>query len=144
MREYLHGVMPLLTGAGNRLVKRLKVAEVINGNASGMVLVMDFESPDIITGLFESDDDAALIPTRDRGFRELSIVVTHTIQRSTAPARRGGAGSDHRAFDSGRSRVLLVVRLAGWQRSHGVVTPRRSCCRPAVGSGCDDLAVRRT
>ena len=79
VQEYLQGVMPLLAGAGGQLVKRLKVAEVINGSPSGMVLVMDFESPEAITGLFDSDEYAALIPTRDRGFKEMNIVVTQTM-----------------------------------------------------------------
>jgi uncharacterized protein (DUF1330 family) len=79
VQEYLHGAMPLLAGVGGQLVKRLKVAEVINGNPSGMVLVMDFDSPEAITQLFESDDYAALIPTRDRGFTEMNIVVIHSM-----------------------------------------------------------------
>ena len=51
VQAYLHGVMPLLMGAGGKLVKRLKVGEVINGKPSGMVLVMDFESDEAITAL---------------------------------------------------------------------------------------------
>ena len=79
VQEYLQGVMPLLTGAGGELVKRLKVDEVIYGNPAGMVLVMDFESADAVTGLFNSDDYAALVPVRDRGFKEMNILVTHTM-----------------------------------------------------------------
>jgi uncharacterized protein (DUF1330 family) len=71
--------MPLLSGAGGELVKRLKVDEIINGNPAGMVLVMDFESADAVTALFNSDDYAALIPVRDRGFKEMNILVTHTM-----------------------------------------------------------------
>jgi uncharacterized protein (DUF1330 family) len=79
VQEYLQGVMPLLSGAGGELVKRLKVDEIINGNPAGMVLVMDFESADAVTALFNSDDYAALIPVRDRGFKEMNILVTHTM-----------------------------------------------------------------
>ena len=73
VQEYLKGVMPLLQGAGGKLVKRLKVGKLIHGNPSGMVLVMDFESADSITAMFESDDYATLVPVRDRGFSEMNI-----------------------------------------------------------------------
>ena len=71
VQNYLQGVLPLLTGAGGQLVKRLKVNKVIRGNPSGMVLVMDFESDEAITELFESDEYAALITVRDQGFTEM-------------------------------------------------------------------------
>ncbi len=73
VQEYLKGVMPLLQGAGGKLVKRLKVGKLIHGNPSGMVLVMDFDSADSITAMFESDDYATLVPVRDRGFSEMNI-----------------------------------------------------------------------
>ena len=79
VQEYLQGVMPLMIGAGGTLVKRLKTAKVINGNPSGMTLVMDFDSADAITEMFESDDYAALVPVRDRGFTEMNILLTHTM-----------------------------------------------------------------
>ena len=76
VQEYLQGVMPLLIGAGGKLVKRLKIDEVIHGNPTGMALVMDFDSADAITKLFQSDDYAALVPVGDRGFAEMNILVT--------------------------------------------------------------------
>ena len=79
VQEYLQGVMPLLTGAGGKLVKRLKVYKVIRGNPSGMVLVMDFDSAEAISAMFESDDYAALLPVRDRGFAEMNILLTHEM-----------------------------------------------------------------
>lgn len=79
VQEYLHGVLPLLMGAGGTLVKRLKVGEVINGSSTGMVLVMDFDSPDAISTMFESEDYAALIPVRDRGFAEMNILLTREM-----------------------------------------------------------------
>ncbi len=44
-----------------------------------MTLVMDFDSADAITEMFESSDYAALVPVRDRGFSEMNILVTHTL-----------------------------------------------------------------
>ena len=79
VQEYLQGVMPLLMGAGGKPVKRLKVNEAIHGKPSGMVLVMDFDSADAIAGMFESDDYAALIPVRDKGFTEMNIQLTHEM-----------------------------------------------------------------
>ena len=79
VQEYLHGVLSLLMGAGGKPVKRLKVDKVINGNPSGMVLVMDFDSADAISGMFESEDYAALVPVRDRGFSEMNIVLTREM-----------------------------------------------------------------
>ena len=78
-QAYLKGVMPLLAGAGGTPVKRLKVNEVIQGKPSGMVLVMDFDSSEAISTLFNSDDYANLIPVRDQGFAEMNILVTHTL-----------------------------------------------------------------
>jgi uncharacterized protein (DUF1330 family) len=79
VQGYLQGVMPLLMGAGGKLVKRQKVSKVVNGSPSGMVLVMDFESEDAITTMFESEEYAALIPNRDRGFKEMNILLAQDI-----------------------------------------------------------------
>ena len=79
VQAYLQAVMPILLGAGGNLVKRLKVGNVINGKPSGMVLVMDFDSDEAITELFASDDYAALIPVRDKGFAEMNILLTNEM-----------------------------------------------------------------
>ena len=79
VQAYLQGVMPLLMGAGGRPVQRLKVNEVIHGKPSGMVLVMDFDSDEANTGLFESEEYAALVPIRDKGFAEMNIQLTHEM-----------------------------------------------------------------
>ncbi len=79
VQEYLQSVLPLMMGAGGKLVKRLKLDKVILGNPSGMVLVMDFDSAKAIVALFESDEYAALIPTRDRGFAEMNILLTNEM-----------------------------------------------------------------
>jgi uncharacterized protein (DUF1330 family) len=73
VQTYLKGVLPLLTRAGGTLVKRLKINQVVHGDPSGMVLVMDFDSADDISRMFDSEDYAALIPARDRGFTSMNI-----------------------------------------------------------------------
>jgi uncharacterized protein (DUF1330 family) len=79
VQVYLQAVMPLFLGAGGKLVKRLKVGNVISGKPSGMVLVMDFDSDETITALFASDEYAALIPVREKGFAEMNILLTHEM-----------------------------------------------------------------
>jgi uncharacterized protein (DUF1330 family) len=75
VQSYLKGVMPLLIGAGGTLVKRLKVAKVVNGRPSGMVLVMDFPSEQDVEELFASDAYEALVETRDKGFSEMNMLI---------------------------------------------------------------------
>ena len=60
-------------------MKRLKVGKVINGQPSGMVLVMDFDSNETVTALFASDEYATLIPERDKGFAEMNILLAHEM-----------------------------------------------------------------
>ena len=79
VQGYLHGVMPLLMGAGGTLVRRLKTSKVVNGRPAGMVLVMDFESADAVTAMFDSDDYRALIPARDKGFAEMNILIAQPM-----------------------------------------------------------------
>ena len=38
-----------------------------------MVLVMDFDSAEAITSMFESDEYQTPVPVRDRGFAEMNI-----------------------------------------------------------------------
>ncbi len=79
VQTYLKGVLPLLMGAGGQLVKRLKVSEVIHGKPNGMVLVMDFESNEVISSLFNSEEYTALIPVRDQGFTEMNIFTANEM-----------------------------------------------------------------
>ena len=79
VKEYLAGVGPLLTAAGGAPVKRLKVDDVVKGAGRGMVLVMDFDSADQVHSMFESEEYAALVPVRDRGFAEMDILVTSSM-----------------------------------------------------------------
>jgi uncharacterized protein (DUF1330 family) len=79
VQQYLKAVMPLFTKAGGKLVKRLKVSDTLNGNPSGMVLVMDFDSAKSASELFASSDYATLIPMRDKGFKEMNIHLAEQL-----------------------------------------------------------------
>lgn len=80
LQAYLQGVMPLLIGAGGKLIKRLQVSQVVHGNPSGMAMVMDFESQEAIAGIFETEEYKALVPARDKGFKEMNILITQELQ----------------------------------------------------------------
>ncbi|MEM6990052.1 MAG: DUF1330 domain-containing protein [Myxococcota bacterium] len=76
MQGYLKGVLPLLMGAGGKLIKRVKVTDVVGGERSfGMVLVMGFDSKDKVTDMFASEDYQALVPMRDRGFSSITLTL---------------------------------------------------------------------
>ncbi|MEM7365556.1 MAG: DUF1330 domain-containing protein [Pseudomonadota bacterium] len=79
VQSYLQGVLPLLQGAGGSLVKRLKTEQCLNGHPTGMVLVMDFDSADDVTAIFDSEKYAELIPARDRGFAEMNIHLANSM-----------------------------------------------------------------
>ncbi len=79
VQAYLQGVMPLFLAAGGNLVKRLKVDTALEGAPAGMAMIMDFDSADAITDLFESSEYAALLPARDRGFLDMNILVTQEM-----------------------------------------------------------------
>ena len=79
VQAYLKGVMPLLMDAGGTPIKRLKVANTIHGEPSGMVLVMDFDSEEAVTEMFESDAYASRVPVRDQGFSEMNIQLTQAM-----------------------------------------------------------------
>ena len=40
---------------------------------------MDFGSADAVTEMFASDEYAALLPVRDRGFSEMNIMLTQPM-----------------------------------------------------------------
>jgi len=79
MQSYLQAVMPLLMGAGGKLVKRMKVSGVIAGTPAGMVMVMDFASAEAVSGVFASEEYAALITTRDQGFSSMNILLAQEM-----------------------------------------------------------------
>jgi uncharacterized protein (DUF1330 family) len=73
MQAYLQGVTPLLMAAGGTLVKRVKVSQVVTGEPTGLVMAMDFATAGAVTTVFASDEYAALLPFRDRGFASINI-----------------------------------------------------------------------
>jgi uncharacterized protein (DUF1330 family) len=78
-QAYLAGVAPLLVEAGGTDIRKLKTATVVGGRPAGLVLVADFPSQAAAQGLFASDAYTALVPARDAGFSEMSILITTDI-----------------------------------------------------------------
>jgi uncharacterized protein (DUF1330 family) len=74
MQAYIQAVSPLLKAAGGEPVKRLKVQSATTGKPPhGIVLVMDFPDRAKLEALFASEEYAALIPNRDKGFASIAI-----------------------------------------------------------------------
>jgi uncharacterized protein (DUF1330 family) len=84
--RYLQSVLPLLLSAGGMPVKRLRVTNTLSGDPrTGIVLVMDFENADSITGVFTGDDYLSLVADRDEGFSSIEILIAEEMP-SPVPA----------------------------------------------------------
>ena len=79
MQTYLQKVMPLFVKAGGQPVKRLKVDQTLHGSPSGMVLVMDFDSAEAVTAMFDSPEYGELLPLREQGFSSLNVLLTQSM-----------------------------------------------------------------
>jgi len=79
MQSYMQQANPLLAGLGGGAATRMKVSEVIAGDGTAIVLVMDFPSKEALSAFFASDEYQALIPTRDRGFKSMNIWIAEAM-----------------------------------------------------------------
>jgi uncharacterized protein (DUF1330 family) len=85
--RYLQSVLPLLLSAGGVPVKRLRVTNTLTGDhGTGIVLVMDFEDADSISGVFASDDYLRLIADRDQGFSNIEILMAEEMPSPASAA----------------------------------------------------------
>jgi uncharacterized protein (DUF1330 family) len=75
MQSYMQQVTPLLMGLEGGPPRRMKVSEVVNGDATAIVMMMDFPSREALSALFASDAYQALVPIRDRGFKSMDIWI---------------------------------------------------------------------
>jgi hypothetical protein len=98
---------------------------VFDGKPSGMVLVMDFDSADAISGMFKSEDYAALVPVRDKGFAEMNIQLTHEMSipdlsnHGTKGARQWGFFPRNGISRCGKNRACSesLLESAGYFRA---------------------------
>jgi uncharacterized protein (DUF1330 family) len=79
IQAYTTGAAPLLIKGGGELVFRGKTSKAIKGNANfAMLLVMNFASEEIIEEIFASAEYKALIPHRERAFKQMDIIISHS------------------------------------------------------------------
>lgn len=80
MQTYLQSVLPLLMAAGGQLLGRGMVQHIVEGSADfKMAMAMSFESVDAAQTVFASDEYQALKPVRDRGFKQIDIVIAASL-----------------------------------------------------------------
>ena len=77
LQHYVENVVPMLLGAGGEVICRLKNKGVVSGtgDAPETIFMMDFASEEKIREVFDSEQYKALIPVRNRAFREINILV---------------------------------------------------------------------
>jgi uncharacterized protein (DUF1330 family) len=75
MKAYMEKANPLLQSMGASAPRRMKVGEVVAGQGTAIVLVMDFPDREKLSAMFESDAYKALIPVRSRGFKSINIWI---------------------------------------------------------------------
>jgi len=79
MQTYMQKVTPLLMALEGGPPRRMKVSEVVNGEGTGIVMLMDFPSREKLSALFASEEYQALIPVRDRGFKSMNIWIAQPM-----------------------------------------------------------------
>lgn len=81
LKKYVQGVMPLLLNLGGTVVKRSKITEAYHGKQSFVfLLVMDFPSKKELTKMFNSEEYKALIPNRNKGFTDITILYGEDLE----------------------------------------------------------------
>jgi len=75
-QAYVGQALPMLLGAGGKLLKRVKVRNAVVGEQTfALSLVMEFPDADAIEAVFSSDAYAKIAPHRDKGFAFMNIVI---------------------------------------------------------------------
>jgi len=81
MQIYFQHVLPILMSYGGQMVYRGKTTKaVVGGITFEMLLVINFESAEVIEELFASPEYARLIPFRDKGFKKIDIVISSSLR----------------------------------------------------------------
>ena len=58
---------------------RMEFDKLIHGKTRSVVLVLDFDSANTTTGMFESQGFAAIVPVSDKDSAEMNIRLTHEM-----------------------------------------------------------------
>lgn len=57
----------------------MKVVDTLAGVQSLNCFIMEFESVDAVRAVFAGDEYQALVPTRDRGFAQMNIMIAEDM-----------------------------------------------------------------
>ena len=80
MQEYLQKVVPILAAAGGSLLVRGMIQKTVSGEPDyKMAMVMEFNSIEAVSAVFESKEYQELIPIRDRGFIKMDISLAKAL-----------------------------------------------------------------
>lgn len=76
MQAYMQTANPLFEALGGGAATRSKVSEVVCGDGTAIVLVMEFPDKEKLSAMFASAEYQALVPVRNRGFKSINIWIT--------------------------------------------------------------------
>lgn len=89
LAAYLRVADRLLTKAGARIVKRFFVNDVVVGKSPGRtVIIVEYPSREAVDAVFDSPEYRALIPIRQRAFRDYAITIVDAEDVQLTAARR--------------------------------------------------------
>lgn len=76
IQEYTSKAGPLLVAAGGKPVKKAKLTKPLVGNPDyAMSVIFEFPNTEAIEGVFNSEEYKALIPVREKAFKNLVISI---------------------------------------------------------------------
>ncbi len=80
MQQYLGAAGPILASHGGEVIYRGKVGKALAGSANfAMILVMKFESESTLEAALGSDAYQEIVPLREKGFKRMDFVVSHSM-----------------------------------------------------------------
>jgi len=79
MKTYLEKASALLDPLTEGAAKRMKISEVVAGEAAALVMFMEFPSKKKLSERLASEEYQALIPGRERGFQSMNIWIADAM-----------------------------------------------------------------
>ena len=80
MQQYIAAAGPILASHGAEMMYRGKTGKALAGNATfAMILLMKFESEATLEAALESEAYKEIVPLRDKGFKHMDFVVSHSM-----------------------------------------------------------------
>ena len=80
MQQYIGAAGPILANHGGEVVYRGKTGKALAGDVTfAMILIMKFESEATLEAALESDAYKEIVPLREKGFKHMDFVVSHSM-----------------------------------------------------------------